>query len=74
MVNNRDYILHKIGYKKRKRHDYDIYKMDNPSTPKEVTNVLDLRYLTEETDFPGQLSALPYKKKRNLDLSQKERV
>ena len=40
MVNNRGYILHKIGYKKGKRHDYDIYKKDHPSTPKEVINVL----------------------------------
>ena len=38
MVNNhrRGYILHKIGYKKGKRHDYDIYKRDYPSTPKDL--------------------------------------
>jgi hypothetical protein len=73
MVNNRGYILHKIGYKKGKRHDYDIYKTDHPSTPKEVINVLDLGYLGIETDFPEQLSALPCKKKRNLDLSHEEK-
>jgi hypothetical protein len=44
MVNNRRYILHIIGYKKGKRHDYDIYKTDHPSTPKEVINVLELAY------------------------------
>ena len=26
MVNNRGYILHKVGYKKGRKHDYDIYK------------------------------------------------
>ena len=25
-VNNRGYILHKVGYKKGRKHDYDIYK------------------------------------------------
>ena len=25
-VNNREYILHKVGYKKGRKHDYDIYK------------------------------------------------
>ena len=73
MVNNHGYILHKIGYKKGKRHDYDIYKKDHPSAPKDVINVLDLGYLGIETDFPEQLSALPCKKKRNLDLSQEEK-
>jgi hypothetical protein len=26
MVNNRGFIIHKVGYKKGSRHDYDIYK------------------------------------------------
>ncbi len=73
MVNNHGIIIHKTCYKKGKRHDYDIYKKDHPSTPKEVINVLDLGYLGIETDFPEQLSALPCKKKRNLDLSQEEK-
>ncbi len=35
MVNNRGYILHKAGhYKKGRRHDYDVYKKNRPSTPK----------------------------------------
>ncbi len=71
-VNNRGYILHKIGYKKGRKHDYDIYKRNHPVIPKEVVNVFDLGYLGVETDFPEQLSALPYKKKRNQDLSQEE--
>ena len=66
-VNNRGYILHKVGYKGRK-HDYNVYKNNHPITPKQVVNVFDLGYLGVETDFAEQLSALPYKKKRNQDL------
>jgi hypothetical protein len=35
--------------------------------------VYDLGYLGVEKDFPEQLSALPYKKKRNSELSQVEK-
>jgi hypothetical protein len=36
--------------------------------------VVDLGYLVMEKDYPDQLSALPYKKKRNHeDLSQEEK-
>ena len=74
MVNNRGYIIHKANHKKGKRHDYDIYKNNHPVTPKQVVNVLDLGYFGVETDFPEQLSALPYKKKRNQqELSQEEK-
>ncbi len=55
MVNNRGYILHKIGYKKGRRHDYDVYKKNHPITPKEVVNVVDLGYLGIEKDYPEQL-------------------
>ncbi len=44
MVNNRGYILHKVGYKKGRKHDYDIYKENHPVIPKEVINVVDLGY------------------------------
>ena len=71
-VNNRGYILHKVGYKKGRKHDYDIYKDHHPITPKQVVNVIDLGYLGVETDFPGQLYALPCKRKRNQILSQEE--
>ena len=57
-VNKRGYILHKVGYKKGRKHDYDIYKNHHPIAPKQVVNVIDLGYLGVETDFPGQLSAL----------------
>ena len=71
-VNNRGYILHKVGYKKGRRHDYDIYKNHHPVTPKQIVNMIDLGYLGIETDFPEQLSALPCKRKRNQILSQQE--
>ena len=71
-VNKDGYILHKVAHKKGKRHDYDVYKGSHPVIPKQVVNVLDLGYLGIEKDYPEQLSALPYKKKRNQDLSQEE--
>src|SRR4051794_38182118 len=75
MVNNRDYILHKIAHKKGKRHDYDIYKENHPVIPKQVVTVFDLGYLGIEKDFPNQLSSLPKRKKRNQEggLSMEEK-
>jgi DDE superfamily endonuclease len=73
MVNNRGFIIHKTSHKKGRKHDYDIYKKNHPVTPKEVINVFDLGYLGVEKDFPEQLSSLPYRKKRNLQLSQKQK-
>src|SRR6478672_5672400 len=72
MVNNRGFIVHKVGHKKGSRHDYDIYKKNHPITPKEVANIFDLGYRGVEKDYPQQLSSLPNKKKRNQDLSQEE--
>lgn len=74
MVNNHEIIINKTSKKKGKRHDYDIYKNNHPLTPKQVVNVFDLGYLGVEKDFPQQLSALPYRKKRNQQrLSQEEK-
>jgi hypothetical protein len=73
MVNNRGYIIHKLGYKKGRRHDYDIYKENHPLVPKQVVNIFDLGYLGVEKDFPKQLSSIPQRKKRNLNLSEEER-
>jgi hypothetical protein len=73
MVNNRGFIIHKTNQKRGCRHDYDIYKNNHAVTPKQVVNVFDLGYLGIESDFPEQLSALPYKKKRNLELSEEEK-
>ena len=72
MVNNRGFIIHKTGHQKGRRHDYDIYKENQPATPKQVVNIFDLGYLGIEKDFPTQLSSLPNRKKRNLGLSQEE--
>ena len=73
MVNNQYIIIHKLRYKKGRRHDYDIYKNNRSVTPKDVLNVFDLGYLGVEKDFPEQLSALPDRKKRNQDLSHEEK-
>jgi len=73
MVNNHGLIIHKLGYKKGRRHDYDIYKKNHPLVPKQVVNVFDLGYLGVENDFPERISFLPKRKKRNLDLSAEER-
>ena len=73
MVNDQGTIIHKSNYKKGHRHDYDIYKKNHPITPEKVVNVFDLGYLGVETDFPEQLSSIPNRKKRNVELSQKEK-
>jgi len=73
MVNNHGIIIHKTDHKKGRRHDYDIYKENHPIIPKQVVSVFDLGYLGVEKDFPQQLSTLPYRKKRNLDLSEEEK-
>ncbi len=71
MVNNYGYIIHKADHKKGKRHDYNIYKNNNPATPPiQVVNVFDLGYIGVEKDLPDQLPTLPYKKKVNQELSQ----
>ena len=72
MVNNRGFIIHKVGYRKGRRHDYDIYKENRPVISKQVVNVFDLGYLGVEKDYSDQLSALPYRKKRNLLQLSKE--
>ena len=62
-----------IRYKKGRRHDYDVYKENHPSTPKDVLNVFDLGYLGVEKDFPEQMLSIPIRKKRQQHLSQQER-
>jgi len=73
MVNNHGIIIHKTDHKKGRRHDYDIYKKNHPLIPKQVVSVFDLGYLGVEKDFPQQLSTLPYRKKRKLQLSAEEK-
>ncbi len=36
MVNNRGYILHKVGYKEGNKHDYDLYKNSLLCHPKDM--------------------------------------
>ncbi len=63
----------KIGYKKGRRHDYDIYKKIHPITPKNVVNVFDLGYLGIEKDFPQLISSIPNRKERNLQSSVEQK-
>jgi hypothetical protein len=58
--------MHKIGYKKGRRHDYDIYKENRPITPKEILNVFDLRYLDMKKDFPSQIYHSYRKERRQV--------
>ena len=73
MVNNKGYIIHKTRYKNGRRHDYDIYKKNQPVIPKDVLNVFDLGYLGVKTDFPEQIYTLLYKKNTNGEKSQEEK-
>jgi hypothetical protein len=52
---------------------YWVYKENRPTTSKQVVNVFDLGYLGVEKDYPEQISSIPQRKKRNLDLSAEER-
>ena len=75
MVNKDGCILYKTVNKKGRKHIiYSIYKKNHPVFPKQFVTVVDLGYLGMERDFPEQLSALPFKKKRNLDLSKEEKA
>ena len=70
MINNHGLILHKLRYKKGRRHDYDVYKKNCLILPKEVVNIFDLGYLGVKKDFLEQQSCIPIRKKRNKELSQ----
>jgi hypothetical protein len=73
MVNGYGLILHKTGYKRGRRHDYDIYKEEHPVIPSKVENVVDLGYLGCEKDFSTVKYSLPVKKKRNTELTEEEK-
>ena len=74
MVNNEGLILHKTGHKSGRKHDYDIYKHNHPITPLQVENVFDLGYMGVKNDFPTVKSVLPFRKKKNNDLSKEEKI
>lgn len=69
MVNTEGLILHKTDHKGGRKHDYDVYKHNHPTTPLQVENVVDLGYLGIEKDFPTVKSVLPIRKKKNTLLS-----
>jgi hypothetical protein len=75
LVNKKGEILHKPNkHKKGRQHDYAVYKDDYPTTPKSVKNYYDLGYVGIEKDFPDVKAVLPVKKKRNTDLTEKEKM
>ncbi|MER5176626.1 MAG: transposase family protein [Candidatus Nitrosocosmicus sp.] len=72
VANKPGFIIHKANHKKGcSRHDNDdVYKKNHPVIPKEVVvNIFDLDYLAVKAEFPEQISSLPYKKKRNHEVS-----
>lgn len=74
MVNKEGTILHKSNqHKKGRQHDYSVYKDEHPLTPPQVENYYDLGYVGVETDFPDIKIVLPIKKKRNIELTKKEK-
>ena len=74
MVNAEGKILHKSNqHKKGRKHDYSVYKDEHPITPPQVKNYFDLDYHGIENDFPDLKAVLPIKKKRNIELTKKEK-
>ena len=74
MVNKEGKILHKSNqHTKGRKHDYSVYKDEHPTTPPQVKNYYDLGYYGIENDFPDIKAALPVKKKRNIELTKKEK-
>ncbi len=74
MVNSEGKILHKSNkHKKGRQHDYSVYKDEHPTTPPQVENYYDLGYYGVEKDFPDVKVVLPIKKKRNIELTKKEK-
>ena len=75
MVNKEGEIMYKSNHhKKGRQHDYTVYKDEQPQTPSQVENVLDLGYLGCEKDFPTVKYSLSIKKKkRNTVLTKEEK-
>ena len=74
MVNNRGFILHKLGHKKGRKHDYDIYKNNHPVIPKQVVNVADLGY-RHRNGFPGTIICLTIQKeKKSRSVSRRKKL
>lgn len=74
MVNKNGTILHKSNRdKKGRQYAYSVYKDEYPITPPQVKNYFDLGYREIEKDFPDLKTALPIKKKRNIQLTKIEK-
>src|SRR6476646_10810828 len=73
MVNSDGTILHKTGHDHGRKHDYEIFKNNHPTTPLQVANLLDLGYLGVQNDFPTVKSVLPIRKNRKSELSNEEK-
>ena len=74
MVNSEGLVLHNTEHKKGRKHDYDVYKHNHPTTPLQVENILDLGYLGVKNDFPTVKYVLPFRKKRKKsELSDEEK-
>ncbi|MER5174586.1 MAG: transposase family protein [Candidatus Nitrosocosmicus sp.] len=59
-----DLIIHKANHKKGcSRHDYDIYKKNHPTTPKQVVNMFDLGYLLVGRTFKNKYHFYHIKRK-----------
>jgi len=73
-VNLNGEIIHKSMHSPGSHHDYKIYKSKHSILPEELLIFYDLGYVGVEKDFPDQISVLPYKKKKGIELtySQKE--
>jgi hypothetical protein len=74
MVNSDGTILHKTGHERGRKHDYEVFKNNHPTTPLQVANLLDLGYMGVQNDFPTVKSVLPFRKKRKKgELSDEEK-
>ncbi len=73
MVNNSGLVIHKLVHKKGRRHDYNIYKKNQPVTPKQVVNVFDLEYPGVEKDFPNKYHLYRIKRKDSIGSTTKRR-
>jgi DDE superfamily endonuclease len=65
-VNQKELIIHKTKHRQiGKKHDYKIYKTNQPDIPKDVMTMFDPGFFGVETDYPEQKSSLPVKRKKN---------
>ena len=73
-INLNGEIIHKSTHSPGSHHDYRIYKSKHPVLSDQLLQFYDLGYLGIQKDYPDQISILPYKKKKGVELidSQKE--